>query len=785
VRLTAAILAGPDRTAILERNTAAIEALVPALAYTLALPALLHQDNAKRNAAELHLESLHALSSILPLPLPQALTTHEFLCQGGLQSVWARHMRLGVGMTLRGKAAAVQRHSALQLAAAMVALLGPRWLFYPLGQSLSSTTTTTSSSSGNEEEGGAFYQLLLEVVKVETNVLLHDALSPTSRVPLSSEPGTAAKNWQAPNATYPVSSDEDIEIDNNDKEESIVEEVEEIETIERSAKSREEEDQGEKISRENVGSKPTVTSVVDGIDIDNTSANTWAHGPSETAGERALQMLPCCFLLLEACIEALAEDNDDNGEGGGSDGGMLSDSVAQRALASLLECVDVLLQVLEEETDGEKDKEEDDDFIEEVKDDAAEAAVVDTTNDSRLNALKLGAVRVLGRFFAEVPDAFEERVQKLLPRLLAVSSSSFLSMESPSVHGGSPTSIGSPRRGGGEVDSMLDFFGDFVHKVRSPRKSGTGNEGNPFSSSEMTSAVPSEGIAFFLPMLLQVTEPARCEQGDDTHMKWIEAIVKGGSLRQLVDFAVELSEVMEGNEVYDEDMESSFMTVCRVLLQIITQIEHLVVAAGEAAAGEGVELEFAVADASWPLIPSLTEILTKYFAISTPTSSLDATRSEEEQERIACVAALLAAVMEAVADEADHPDEAHRSQQELFTRKKSTKNTQSAVAEEEENTFKNGFSGMGPLSGRDVQHACEVVLHSTHLIHSHILNTNSSINSTTAHQQLKDDFRCLVDSARRLVSSCSAFKDAAAAAAAVVENSAGVSPEDLFKGLSL
>lgn len=32
------------------------------------------------------------------------------------------------------------------------------------------------------------------------------------------------------------------------------------------------------------------------------------EGPTEEAGERAARVLPACFALLEACIEALAAD---------------------------------------------------------------------------------------------------------------------------------------------------------------------------------------------------------------------------------------------------------------------------------------------------------------------------------------------------------------------------------------------------------------------------------------------------------------------------------------------
>ena len=839
VRLASAIFAaGSDRASIIELHNAAIKAIIPGLAYTFALPAFLHQEDEKRRAAVLHLESLHALLLVLPLPLPQALAAHDFLTQGALQSLWALHMRLGICMILKSNAAAVQRHSALQLAAAMVDMFGHRWLFYPLGQPLSSSNTSFFSSSthytSSEEEGAAFYQLVLEIIKIETNVLLYDALSPSSHVPSSSEPGKAAENWKAP--TTSSTPAEDIYASDGDYEDVANDDIDVEETIERGVKRRTDEEEIKSSNRDGLFQiqKETVTSVVDGIDIEtlNKYTNTWAHGPSVCAGDRALQMLPCCFFLLEACIEALAEDNNEDEicVQGGTRSNLLSDDVAARALASLLTCVDVLLQVLEEgeEKEGQKEEEEEDAF------DHGEAAEIETTvndnkeekqlslNDVRLNSLKLGAVRVLGRFFAEVPDAFEQRVRDVLPRLLSISFSSS-SSNSYLPRGCCQRGVitrslpGSPRPVEKvEVDSILDSFGDFIHKLESPRKGGGNSvEKNPISVANADAGVvpAAEGISFFLPMLLQVTDPTRPSNHANSSKLWVQTIVQGGSLRQLVDFAVETSEALmrpcatspstqqgrkeENQEVDDddeeeeeEDLEASLMTMCRVLLQIITQVEKLVGSPSSPAAAaaevkgtttdkvlqssNSVALEFAVADASWPLIPALTDLLSRYLILATPqgqhsttpiatssrSSSLDTTTATEiVEEKIACLAALLAGVLKMVADEADHPDEAHRSHHELFTRPKLTtrvkKTPETATGEEEEKGDFTTYSGMGPVCGDDVQRACEIVLVSMHFIDRNTLENNKDENVSG---QLKDDFRCLVHSAQCLVNSCSAFR---------------------------
>ena len=131
-------------------------------------------------------------------------------------------------------------------------------------------------------------------------------------------------------------------------------------------------------------------------------------GPSEASGARAARVLPCCFALLEAAIEALAADTQAAeaaaGGGGGGAPPALSDAVATRALFSLQEAVETVLQFVEQ-TAGEEEE---------------AAAQQGSASSGVRHALLLAAVRVLGRFCAEVPEAFGGRLRPLLPTLLAL-----------------------------------------------------------------------------------------------------------------------------------------------------------------------------------------------------------------------------------------------------------------------------------------------------------------------------------------------------------------------------
>lgn len=123
------------------------------------------------------------------------------------------------------------------------------------------------------------------------------------------------------------------------------------------------------------------------------------EGPSEPAGDRAAALLPACFSLLESCVEALALDTE-------ASEGMLESvaapampaldaAAARRALASLAEGVEVVLQ-----------------FVEQT---AAEPG-------AGRRPLVLAAVRLIARFSADLPEAFGPRLRALLPFLLSVRS---------------------------------------------------------------------------------------------------------------------------------------------------------------------------------------------------------------------------------------------------------------------------------------------------------------------------------------------------------------------------
>ena len=166
--------------------------LLPALARVFAMAAQQlgasgdGQQELQRQLLALQLEALHVL--LLLLPLPPTAQAPELVMGGDV--AWPAQLRQGLALLLRGRISAVQRHSALRLAAAVVDLLGPTWLLGGVGGS--------TSGSAASKETQAFFQLLVEITKVETSVLLHDALAPDVPVPLASAAGAAAPEWRAP-----------------------------------------------------------------------------------------------------------------------------------------------------------------------------------------------------------------------------------------------------------------------------------------------------------------------------------------------------------------------------------------------------------------------------------------------------------------------------------------------------------------------------------------------------------------------------------------------------------
>ena len=63
-----------------------------------------------------------------PLTPAQELELHQRLSSGMHRQDWPASVRRGLNWLLRSRVSAVQKHSALQLAAALVELAGPGWL---------------------------------------------------------------------------------------------------------------------------------------------------------------------------------------------------------------------------------------------------------------------------------------------------------------------------------------------------------------------------------------------------------------------------------------------------------------------------------------------------------------------------------------------------------------------------------------------------------------------------------------------------------------------------------
>lgn len=193
---------------------------MPLLAALLALPATLPSPPSPKAAtaagagaapapvdlAVLQLEALHALRLLLMAAAPEdSPVLHAALARSAQQAQqaaggWPQQVAAGLSLVLRGRVSPVERHAALQVAAAMVELCdGPAWLLMGAGSTggvaaagaaqRSSSAGGSSSSKGGPNSAGSFFQLLVEMVKIETSVLLLDSLAPSAAVPL---PGTWA-----------------------------------------------------------------------------------------------------------------------------------------------------------------------------------------------------------------------------------------------------------------------------------------------------------------------------------------------------------------------------------------------------------------------------------------------------------------------------------------------------------------------------------------------------------------------------------------------------------------
>ena len=654
-----------------------IQLLIPCLARLIAVPSLLELEQDKRRAVAVHLQALHTALLFLPLPMPEGAPLHATLSRGILQSIWARHMRLGIVCTLQERGTTVQRHSALQLASAMVSLAGPRWLWY----SVPGMGTMDRVEKEKEEklvDKGKFLQVLVEIIKVEIHVLLHDALTPAT--------------WRgAVDGSYGGGL------------ESIGEDAELGDVV---------DDGGWAGGRDGVQSQS------------KQQGETYAT----SAATQALELLPHCLILFEGCVEALAQSQEEEEDGDGVEDEeyrTMPMSVAQRAMSSLQEAASVLLEVLEEE----------------------EGTSLEGASSPRLqlrfsvlSSLKVAAVRALGRFLAEAPEAFSDRVRRALPRLLSIRSDAL-----PLFASGGGTCYSTATY----EDSLFNSFDrdSVVERVRSE------------DQQEDEVRTMAEGVAFLIPLLLQVTSPAWGAEHPGESKRWMDAIVLDNGLRHVVDYAVACADLRAEAVTQHAAVacDGALLAVSKVLLQIIGQIEaqmkdkwhdissSTIIRRNKEGDEEDEEdrhrhieeLCFAVADATWPLVTALTEVLTSHEIEEL------AEAAEEEACMVVRCTALLAAVLETVAEEVDHPDPAHRARIDMFRR--------------------GAKGGLGPVSGEDIHKACRVVAKTMKFVRSTLGVGGKPMSSATTPtasvrrlegeemEEIKRDYSTLLVCVRRLV----------------------------------
>lgn len=205
-------------------------------------------------------------------------------------SSWATELRRGLLQVLQSRSGPAQRACALQLTAGTLRLLGPRWAV---------------------EDGPDFVQLAAIVARVETGVLLLDALADSAAV-LVPDPSASRSAGEAV---------------------------------------------GPRLDSE-ASEPPTPGPAPRPGDTQRLLASVtvpesmpWRAGPAVPARERAAGLLPVCFEVLEGAIEALAEAEDPDLPGVEP----FEPRVALAVLRTVEEAADSVLQFLEQVAGAEGD----------------------------------------------------------------------------------------------------------------------------------------------------------------------------------------------------------------------------------------------------------------------------------------------------------------------------------------------------------------------------------------------------------------------------------------------
>ncbi|GIL75875.1 hypothetical protein Vretifemale_5606 [Volvox reticuliferus] len=405
-------------------------------------------------AAQLQLEALHLLLLMLrTCQEPTAAAAVRELVRLDEQVAWLAAVRRGLGWLLRSRAPGTLKHLALQLAAVVVDTMGDGWLRGSRAAAPAAPISSTADSSVPsptppllqqqpmaQEEPGSFLLLLFETLKIETGLLLQDALHPDRPVPAIN----SLRSSTLGHAATPTPSQRLLD-----------------ELATRAAQRKAADDADARAAAGAAGPGPTpspptlpppasaATEATTDMEVDGDFVTV--EPPSELpkggeglvssaaattmpASQRALLLLPACFRLLEGSVEAVAAD------AAAADGCMeveiseptssarpsppplaepvLSNAVLQKLMSAFSAIIETLLQFFETANAQQQNQQLA----------AATAATGADTAPSAAtgaapSAVLLGAARVLGRYLAEAPDAVHSKpVLQALPFVMALRS---------------------------------------------------------------------------------------------------------------------------------------------------------------------------------------------------------------------------------------------------------------------------------------------------------------------------------------------------------------------------
>jgi hypothetical protein len=317
-----------------EADAAAASHAVATLMHAFAAPGgtpLGTQQRPPLDAAMVQLEALHTLLLVLPADADSLLGAHLAAAAAGGDD-WPHQARCGVLRMLRSRGGAVQKRSALRLAAACVELVGPSWLLPPRqAGAVGVGPGPAASGDGGSGGGGALARALLAALLVETPLLLSDAMDPGVWVP--AEGRLAVAEVRAPAATDTVMPDGPADEDSfpGDAQQQTGQQDDGSNQGDAQQQTGQQDDgsnqgdaqqhAGQQEDGSNQGDAQHHAGQQEQADVEGSEEGAAAAvgrqglaaavegaDQQQTAGQRAAAGLPCCFLLVEALTDALAAD---------------------------------------------------------------------------------------------------------------------------------------------------------------------------------------------------------------------------------------------------------------------------------------------------------------------------------------------------------------------------------------------------------------------------------------------------------------------------------------------